>query len=184
MAPALTDGLDERVHASRVGRIVLSIVAVVIVVSIVSPNLPAAPLSDGVADVVAPVRDLAGLDGRWNVFAPAPRAAVIALEARLEYGDGRVRVWRPPAPARLVGSYRYAHWQKYMEQASSDAFRRLWRPLAVWLAGTQQVDGEPPVTVVLVRRWRDLAPPDEGGGTGPWQEFAYFTYQVDPRDLG
>jgi hypothetical protein len=183
MAPALTGGLEERVHASRAGRVVLSIVAVFIVVSIITPNLPSAPLSDGASSFVQPARDALGLDGRWNVFAPAPRAAVIALEARLEYGDGSVRVWRPPEAGRLVGSYRYAHWQKYMEQASSDAFRRLWRPLAVWLARTRTVDREPPTTVVLVRRWRDLAAPADGGGTGPWKELAYFTYQVDPRDL-
>jgi hypothetical protein len=176
----------ERIEGHRVGRIVLSCVAVVVLVAIITPNLPAAPLTRRVSSWVRPVRDAVGLDGVWNVFAPGPRTAVIGLEARLEYADGSVRVWQPPRPDRLVGAYRYYHWQKWMEQVTDESWKQLWRPLAIWLARTQPDGGRPPATVTLVRRWRDLPPPGARGRAAarrPWSERSFYTYQVDPREL-
>lgn len=179
----MSDTLQARVERHPLGRAALSVVAVVIVLAIVTPNLPAAPLTDTATDVVRPIRDAAGLDGSWSVFAPGPRRAVITVEARLDYADGTVRRWQPPTADRFTGAYRYYHWQKWMEQAYADGFRHLWRPLAFWLARTRTVDGAHPTTVTLVRRWRNLAPPEGPTPVQAWQEEPYFTYQVDEADF-
>jgi hypothetical protein len=78
----------------------------------------------------------------------------------------------------VVGSYWDYRWRKWAEWTSTDEHDDLWRPAADWFARRSAAQGRDPVTVTLVRRWRDLLPPGPGPSRGDWQEYAFYTYDV------
>lgn len=171
-----------RAEASAAGRVAITVVIVAFVLSMISSNLPGSALTAELDEAVRPVRNAVGLDENWGVFSPGPRRMTISLVARLDYDDGSSRLWTVPEGNDLLDQYRAYRWGKWMERAYSDSHRFLWEPLTRWLARTQHVDGAPPHTVTLVRRWRDTPPPDADGAAPAWQQEEFFSFQVPPGE--
>jgi len=171
--------VQETLEKSIAGRVLLSVGVLIVVASLVIVNLPESQLR---RDVVRPARAIAigtSLEQSWGVFAPDPRRQVIELEARLRFADGTTRVWHPPSSGRSWGAYRTYRWRKWVENARSDDNKSLWEPTALFAARQFAHAGRFPVTVSLVRRWYDLAPPGAvHAGHAPWQEFSYYTVQL------
>jgi len=147
-------------------------------------NLPAWSVPRPIAKVAQPYLNATGLDQRWNMFAPAPRTEILYLEARVEFADGHVTVWRPPTGDPLLGGYRDAHWRKFVEHAvvrpgNSDAWPQLWDPLARYVASQETHEGSRPVSVTLVKRSAfELPPGGRGPDRTPFREVPYYTLRL------
>src|ERR1700690_3730068 len=160
--------LQQRLESSRAGRWLISAFLVATVGAIVVANFPAWSVPHPIARVTQAYLNATGLDQRWSMFAPAPRTEILYLEARVEFADGRVTVWRPPTSGALLGGYRDAHWRKFVEHAvvrpgNSDGWPQLWEPLARYVASQETHEGSPPVSVTLVKRNAFELPPDGNG---------------------
>ncbi len=181
--PAAGRGMSfQRLEASRAGRWLISAFLVATVSGLVATNLPDGRIRRDLAKVAQPYVNATGLDQRWNMFSN-PRTEILYLEARVEHADGNVTVWRPPTDGPLIGSYRDAHWRKFVEHAvvrpnNSEAWPALWEPLARY-AASQSHTGSPPVSVTLVKRSAFSLPP---GGSGPgrtaFREEPYYTLRL------
>ena len=146
-------------------------------------NLPDSELRRQTIEVAGPYVNALGLDQNWGVFAPDPRREVIALEARVAYAGGGTARWRPPESGALVGAYRDYRWRKFLENAVSDRYRRLWRPtadFAVREVGRRR-GGRRAVGVSLVRRFYELRPPGAQPQRGPWHRARFFERRLGGR---
>lgn len=182
--PACRLGLQQRLETSRAGRWLISAFLVATLGGIAVTNLPAGAVQTRLARVTQPYMNATGLDQRWNMFAPTPRTEILYLEARVAFVDGRVAVWRPPTGDPLLGSYRDAHWRKFVEHAvirPNDSFGwpQLWPPLARYIASQEAHEGSPVVSVTLVKRNAFLLPPNgRGPDRTPFREEAYYTLRL------
>ena len=176
--------IQRRIETSRAGRFIISIFLLVTVSAVVIENLPAGAVAQHAGSVAQPYLNAAGLDQKWDMFAPNPRTEILYLQARILHADGRVTTWAPPHDGPLLGAYRDAHWNKYVEHAvirpgDPDGWRQLWRPLALYVASLNTGDRSPAVRVTLVKRSAFLLPP--GGNTPdhtPFREQAYYTLRL------
>ncbi len=170
--------MQQRLESSRAGRAAISVFIVVTIVSVAVWNLPPSAIKEDALAVTAPYIRATGLNQNWGVFSPNPRRHSLFLSARVRYADGSEEVLSPPRGGALVGGYWDYRWRKWAEWASMDENSELWRPTADWFAGRARAQGRDPVSVTLVRRWRDLLPPGPGPSRGEWQEYVFYTYQV------
>jgi hypothetical protein len=170
--------VQERLEASRAGRAAISVFIVVTIVSVVVWNLPSSAIKDEAIAYAGPYIRATGLNQNWGVFSPDPRRSSLFLLARVRYADGSQEVVSPPHGGRLVGGYWDYRWRKWTEWTTSDEHEELWQPAAAWFARRARAQGRNPVSVTLIRQWRDLLPPGPGPSRGPWQEYAYYTYDV------
>ena len=125
-----------------------------------------------------------GLRQGWAVFSP-PRNEVLGLTARVTFGDGQTKIWRLPRGNNFVGSYVDYHWQKYMEhvalRGNGDEWRRLWEPLARYIARSVDGPDRHPVRVVLItRRARNLPLTGTAPSREPNRVDEYFTLDIPP----
>jgi hypothetical protein len=120
---------------------------------------------------VEPFVNAAGLDQRWNLFAPDPPRRTLEVVARIEYTDGSLALWRSPRNDR---------WRKWLSTIPSGRSRRLWQPTAAWIAAHHDDGGRQTRRVELILRRRDL--PEPGSeillAENLWQESLFFTYDV------
>lgn len=175
--------LQEKLESDPTGRAALTGVILFILLTLLASNLSDSGLRDWLARLVEPVRNGAGLDQAWGVFAPDPRSTVYGLEGRIRYDDGTTEVWHLPKGDPIVSEYRDYHWQKWSEQVRLDDHSGLWQPFAVWLARTHDRPGRHPAEITLVRRWFDLNPPGRHPDRGPWNSYEFFKLQVSPALL-
>jgi hypothetical protein len=176
--------IQHRIETSRAGRFFVSIFLLVTVSAVVIENLPAGAVAQHAGSVVQPYLNATGLDQKWNMFAPNPRTEILYLQARILHADGRVTTWAPPHDGPLLGAYRNAHWNKFVEHAvirpgDPDGWPQLWRPLALYIASLDSGDRSPPVSVTLIKRSAYLLPP--GGDTPdhtPFREQPYYTLRL------
>lgn len=176
---------QQRLEETAWGRAALTGVIAFLLVTLLATNLPGSELRRQLERLVRPVRDGVGLDQAWGVFAPNPRRESIEVLAELEYPDGSVGVWHPGDSDRVVSVYRTYHWRKWAEWARSETNTLMWVSAATWLARSYTKDGEHPVRVTLVRRWRVIEPPDsEPGPENRWRSYPYYTLEVTPEVLG
>lgn len=171
-------GVQQKLESSRVGRAAISVFIVVTIASVVVWNMPSSALKAEALAFTGPYVRAAGLNQNWGVFAPDPRRHTLQLLARVRYADGSEEVVSIPRGGRLVGGYWDYRWRKWAEWTSTDDHSDLWQPAAEWFARRARTQGRSPVSVTLVRRWRDLLPPGTGPSAGEWQEYAYYTYEV------
>ncbi len=164
-----TPSLQERLESSPAGRRVLSAVLVFTLAAVGAWNLPPSALRDATRPVVEPYVRTVGLDQVWNLFAPDPPRTTFEVLARIEYADGTSSTWRAPRNDR---------WRKWLGAVRLDRNMSLWIPTAAWIAGHHDHGGRRPVTVTLVRRGRELAPPGSGAGDPEGEEYPFFTYRV------
>jgi hypothetical protein len=170
--------VQQRLESSRAGRAAISVFILVTIVSVVVWNLPSSTLKDEALRLTGPYIRATGLNQNWGVFSPDPRRHSMFLFARVRYADGSEELLSPPRGGRLVGGYWDYRWRKWAEWASTDEHSDLWEPAAGWFARRARAQGREPVTVTLVRRWRDLLPPGPGPSRGEWQEYPFYTYEV------
>lgn len=183
--PAADRAVDDhsRIVDTLFGRIVVGVVLVVGAFWIVAPNTPAGPLRAAIDAAFEPARNL-GLEQDWGVFSPNARSISLDVRARLTYPDGSVATWDVPDLDPVVGAYREYRWNKWQERVRLDARADLWQPTAEWIAAANQRDGEPPVEVVLIRRWIDHEPLTAAGARdvpddGTWNEFEFYVWTPD-----
>jgi hypothetical protein len=170
--------LQERLETSAAGRAAISVFIAATVASVVAWNLPESELKRDALEVARPYVLATGLNQNWGVFAPDPRRQSLEVVADVRYADGARETLTLPRGGRVLGGYWDYRWRKWMEGARTDEHDDLWEPTAAWFARRAAADGRRPVSVTLVRRWRDNLPP--GFGSGPAQEYAYYTYEVPP----
>jgi hypothetical protein len=179
--PRLASGWQQRFESSRAGRFFISAFLVAAVGGIVVANLPDGDVQRRLARMTQPYMNATGLGQRWDMFSN-PRTEILYLEARVEHADGSVSVWRPPAGGPLLGSYRDAHWRKFVEhavpQGSPDTWPQLWEPLARYAASHVPDGGSPPVRVTLVKRSAFSLAPGDGPDHTPFREEAYYTLRL------
>ena len=171
--------LQERLEASVVGRVVISLFVLFTVVGLVVWNMAPSELRKQALRTFRPYVNATGLDQNWGVFAPPPRQLVV-LEARIAYEDGTHRAWTLPRGAPLLDAYWDYRWRKYTEWARNDNRRFLWEPTAAWIARHERAQGRRPVTVVLSRRVTPLRPPGPGPSREKTQIVDYYLYPVAP----
>jgi len=169
-------GLQERIEATRAGRVVISAVIVVLLLAVVIGNLPDSALQRDASPYARPLLLATGLDQSWSVFAPDPRSQVIDLQALVGLSDGTGEIWRIPTGGPFVGAYWDYRWRKFEEQLIADAHSELWPAFAGWVAA--RGDGRSRVTVSrveLVRRFYDLNAPGRHPAHSPWRSFTFYT---------
>ena len=170
--------LQERFEATPLGRALISALLVITLVSVVVTNHPQSHARRQVLRAAGPYLHATGLDQAWALFAPEPRRASIALEARIEYADGSTGTWRAPVGDDLIGGYWDYHWQKWQEWVLDDDYRPLWRPAAEFVAREEARPGRRPVRVTLVRRTQVNNPPGRGPDRQPLVARPYYSLQV------
>ncbi|MGH2950625.1 MAG: hypothetical protein ACRDKX_01095, partial [Solirubrobacterales bacterium] len=97
--------LQERVEACAAGRAGITIVIAVALAAMTIGGLPESGLRRDLAGRAAPVLNAAGLDQRWDLFAPDPRRASLDLAARITHADGSTESWSLPRGDALLGAY-------------------------------------------------------------------------------
>ncbi len=129
-----------------------------------------------------------GLSQGWNMFAPNPLARNIYIEANITYRDGHSRVWRFPL-MQDYGYYRRYFKERYRKWECdylAHNYPEIFPDAARYAARLNNLPGDPPVVVQLVRSWSQIAPPPARGRPRrpePWHHEMFFTYFVQPRDL-
>lgn len=177
--------IQERFEARRAGRLLISGFLLATLAAVVVTNLPESHLRGEAMRVAGPYLVATGMDQDWRVFAPDPRRASIELHARVTYADGHVAVWRPPAGDNLVGSSWDYRWLKWVENAIQDVrSNTLWRPAALFVAEEMSRQGTRPISVTLVRRWRDLPSPGAAGPAPGWKSYAFYDLPLPDRGAG
>jgi hypothetical protein len=159
---------------------VLSVLILITLIAIVAINLPNSDLRTIAMRPGQPYLNALGLDQAWGVFAPDPRRAVIDVSAFVTYDDGRVAQWSLPRNGALLGSYtdyRWGKWEEFLIQPRVGS--SLWLSAAQWAASREFRPGHAIKRVVLVERYRQLAPPGVKPSIGPTRRQVF--YSLSPR---
>jgi hypothetical protein len=171
--------LSERFERSALGQVVISILIVVLLVAEVSTHLPSSAIEHEVSSPANRIIRILAAEQSWGVFAPDPRSTSLRLEARVTFADGSTATWHLPDGPRIGANLRYYRWRKWLERIRADDFSGLWRPTAEWVASRYDDEPSPVVRVELVRHFHENV---VVGDQPPWQEFTYFTLEVDDAE--
>lgn len=118
----------------------------------------------------------------WRMFAPEPDRRDQAVQAAITLADGQTRLYAFPRMSDMgyAERYRRERFRKLVEVAGHDY--RVWPALARYAARRNFTDPRnPPVSVTLVKRFRDLPPP--GQSLPPFQTVPFFSAPITPEDL-
>lgn len=118
----------------------------------------------------------------WQMFAPEPDRRDQSIQAAITLADGRTLLYAFPRMSDLgyTERYRRERFRKLVEVAGHDF--RVWPALARYAARRSVGDPHnPPVRVVLVKRFRDIPPP--GQPMSPFQTVPICSVPVSPEDL-
>lgn len=110
----------------------------------------------------------------WDVFAPDPNRADLALQATIELVDGRREIWTPPRASAPFALLSY-HWDLWTIAAAS-GHRPVAERIARRLAATR---GRDVARVTLTRRWAEVPPPGSAIEKR-WHESDFLVFEV-PR---
>ncbi|HEU5035140.1 MAG TPA: hypothetical protein VFT62_10355 [Mycobacteriales bacterium] len=167
--------LQQRIEKSSAGQTVLSVVILALIAGVLAWNLPSSQLATDGRNWAQPMVHVLGLDQAWGVFSPNPRGESIDLRAVVELRDGSQVVWHPPSRGHVLEPYRSYRWWKWVENVRSNESEAYWYQTALWVA--HKYENLAPVSVTLVRRWRESTPP----GTSEvdhWHSYAFYTLDV------
>lgn len=171
--------LQQRFEARRGGRTIISAFVLATLLAMGVAILPDSRLRELSFEAAGPYLTATGLEQSWSMFAPEPRRSSIDLEARVRFEDGTSAIWRPPAGNDVTGATWDYRWRKWMENAIQDANADvLWRPAALFAARDLSGGGAKPVSVTLVRRWRDLPPPG-AAGSPRWKRYSFYELSLE-----
>ncbi len=181
MADRLT--LQERVEETPAGRTVISAALLFILLVFVSSNIPDSRIRFDLERLVRPVRDSAGLDQNWSVFAPNPRRETWGIRGDILYDDGSTATWVIPDGDAFIGEYRFYRWKKYAEGMFQKDRRLAWPHLALWLVRIADRPDRHPVRVQLTKHWFVLNPPGSKITRGEDHEELFYVLPVTARVL-
>jgi len=154
-----------------------NVLLVVFLLALVAWNLPGTRLHEALSPALRPIMNATGLSQDLGFFAPDPRQEAFGLYARVKLSDGTTARWEIPSGDRIIGSFRYYRWVKWLEFVAQDPWERfLWAPAARWIARTEAQRGHAVREVVLIRRLRHLTPP--GAPPNPWREEEIYRLAV------
>jgi len=171
--------LAERLEATGAGQVVLSIFVVLVLLAQISTHLPDSAIEDALSAPANQVIRVVAMEQAWGVFAPDPRSTSLKLEARVTFEDGTTTTWEVPDGPRIGANLRYYRWRKCLERIRSDSFSGLWRATAEWVAAEHSGGPSPVATVELVRFFRQNS---ISGPQPPYEQFTFFTLEVEPED--
>jgi hypothetical protein len=98
------------------------------------------------------------------MYAPEPISALESMQVRVRMADGPDRVWTWQRGDRVIGPFRWYHWQKLKERAIREPASR--RGISHWVVRELTAAGERPVHVEMLFRKELLpAPGQDGPGT-------------------
>lgn len=175
--------LQERIEASVVGRVVISLFVIVTLITLVTANLPASDLQGKLLSVDHWYLYGAGLDQNWGVFAPDPRRQTVDVSADVTFADGSHATWHPPTREPVFGGYIDYRWLKWEENAASIANSQLWQPIAVYAARKLATNGRRPVAVSVRNHYKDLYVPGEPTPPVTVHDNTLYTTRITPRML-
>jgi hypothetical protein len=170
---------QSRIERSPFGRGVLSVLILITLIAIVATNLPNSDLRTIAMRPGQPYLNALGLDQAWGVFAPDPRRAVIDVSAFVTYDDRKVAQWSIPRNGALLGSYtdyRWGKWEEFLIQPGVGS--SLWQPAAEWAASREVRPGHTIKRVVLVERYRQLAPPGVTPSIGATKQKVFYSLSL------
>jgi len=129
-----------------------------------------------------------GLWQTYTVFSP-PRIVNLDLQAIIFFNDGSQKNWSYPRMERL-GLFDRAQKERFRkygyDHLNSDADGMIRPDFARYLARLNDAPGHRPVSVLLIRHWIAIPPPENGLGK-PLPEHSnqcqFFRYQIQPGDL-
>lgn len=168
--------LSERFERSSVGQLVISVGVVLVLLCEVGTHLPPSALARSVGPTANQVVRLLASEQAWGVFAPNPRTTSLQVEGRVTFADGSTTVWTIPEGPNVGANLRFYRWRKWLERVRSDGYRTIWEPTARWIASLYDDQPSPVVRVDLVRRFRENV---LQGTPPPWQEYTYFTLDLE-----
>ncbi len=140
---------------------------------------------------IGPYMTASGLWQGWDMFAPDPLALNASVDAEITFRDGTAWHWVFPRPETMgpVERYLKERYRKLRENVRLDAMHVAWPDIARYVARLHADTANPPVRVVLTRRWSTIPPP-QPTQVGPRPDrvtltsaFAFFTYEVRPEDF-
>jgi hypothetical protein len=163
--------LQQKFEGSLVGEAVISGLAAVILVTCVVWNLPNSAIKAKFMPIITPIALAASLDQGWQMFAPDPPARLDILVVHVTMSNGTERIWTFKPGDKLVGSFRWYHWQKLREAAvwqkpSQQGFAHY---MARELAGPS----ERPARIIMVLRQEPLPAPGSSAVGAPTEQTIY-----------
>ena len=129
-----------------------------------------------------------GLFQKWDMFAPNPSSLNGYVGAQVIFHDGHTALWSFPRMEELglVDKYFRERYRKYaVDNLRLDTNSVTWPDAARYIARLNNSAINPPVAVNLIRYWSTVPPPTPDGSYDPppWQQFAFFHYDLVPGDL-
>lgn len=146
-------------------------------------------LRERVTAVVRPYIHAIGLWQSWGLFAPDPLAVNLHVEADVSFRDGSTRRWTPPRMVELdlLTRYQKERWRRWSENMRDDRHQVAWPDAARFVARLHADSANPPVSIVLSRRWSVVPPISRGLLERKLRERVhrqvFFSYRVASEDL-
>jgi hypothetical protein len=144
------------------------------------------PLTEACKNLVRPYFIWSGVFQSWDMFSPNPKSRNAYVEAVVIYKDGSTEMYSFPRMELLSVTERAykERYRKYEEVLINSDFAELWPDAARHVARMYANRATPPQRVMLVVRYSDIIPRDDGGyDRGPWNFNVFYSYQVQPEDL-
>ncbi|HJR24781.1 MAG TPA: hypothetical protein VJ804_04865 [Acidimicrobiales bacterium] len=171
--------LSERFERHALGQVVIGALVVLVILAEIGIHLPPSAIEREVSPTANRVIRLLAAEQAWGVFAPDPRGTSLKLEGRVTFADGSTEVWHLPEGAIVGENLRYYRWRKWLERVRSDQYTDIWDPTARWIASLYDDRDSAVVRVELVRLFHENS---IQGPQPPWEEFTYYTLELDPGE--
>ena len=153
--------LSQKFESTLAGEALISaFVAVALIIGVVC-NLSDSEIKRTAQPALEPLAVFTGTQQVWAMYAPDPIHRVEILEIHVTMADGSDRMWSFSRGDRLVGQFRWYHWQKVKEQAIRQPGIRA--GLSMWAVRHLTAPGERPTRVEMVFRSEELLPPGKSG---------------------
>jgi hypothetical protein len=149
-----------------------------------------------------PVQDYVidtGLWHSWDMFSPDPLSVNFSVEAEIIHKNGLSERWEFPRMEKLGmwDRFQMERYRKWRERVRQDAYSGIWNDTCAYIAREHNTDpNNPPVRVILTRRWLPIPPPRTLPGKRKLEDFQpipdhydlkfsyrFKTFEVQPTDL-
>ena len=144
------------------------------------------PLTEACKNFLRPYFVWSGVFQSWDMFSPNPKSKNVYMEAVVIYKDGSTKMWTFPRMDMLSLTERAfkERYRKYEETLGTSQFSDLWPDATRRIARLNNDGASPPQRVLLVLRWSDILPREDGGyERGTWNYDVFYSYEVQPEDL-
>jgi hypothetical protein len=157
--------LQQRFEESRLGKWLISGVIVVILGTQVVWSMPDSAIRGALMPIVEPANAI-GVNERWSLYAPRVASRVEEFEVDVTMADGSTRIWRHVPNPRLEKIFLPDRWELVAATALRQQDGRI--GFARWVVDAVTGPSDRPVKVVMMFRFKVLAPPGQPskGATG------------------